>query len=873
MKKYILTLLTLLVSTLTPIQAYEYFTIYFSDGTKSEAFYATDVDSICYSKLDLDSIAYDDWQVQEIYTCDSVYRYLLAQIDSLSFKDVDENQVAEDLNRASSTVVPLFSQCETLSELSQNLPTIRHVEGVKDAWIDGNTLSIDIRDYGTITFINPPAISSNHDMNYALALNRSMSLTTSQSSSNIGKVCIYNHMDKDEDEGFNDSRWVTKNLKEMYNSLGISCEVKTHLLPDFFVNQMFDYDQLFIITHGYYDKETGTHWLVTDEEILCIDNEQWFSHVDEFKDFLNKKAIYSSNKLKILPHSEIRNGKSCVVFYVAVSEHLISMSKHRFQNPNAIVFNAACQSMKGEENNKNNLAKAFINKGASCYIGYSDNNTQGRLGGFEFYQGILNGSCIESSYNLIEQLFKEENLYEYKSVSTGQASLFRTEQNEYLYELENEYHPVMRIIRSNPQYSALHVETIDVESNSSTNETIIIQGQMRKVNSDAIQAFTDYSLRPLKDKYQYGFQWSTNSDMSQPTSVTVEGNYDNSTLYMNWEKTLDTSTLKPNTTYYYRAYMYDGYSNSYGEIKQFNTGGSEAYYITYGDSIKYYYDEMYEQRKGISKGIIEKDYVLINHPTRLKKVIFDSSFSNYYPTRFSIEGSDCLEKIENLQYLKTDSIRDMSYMFYGCSSLTSLDLSSFDTSNVSNMYVMFSGCSSLTSLDLSSFDTSNVSDRLGMVRMFSGCSSLTSLDLSSFDTSNVTNMSYMFYGCNSLSNLNISNFNTEKTSTLECMFSGCSMLKVLDLSSFKFTKWVDVEEMFWKCTSLTTIYASSNWVSHGSRTFEDCKNLVGGKGTHIGENIYDDDKYGYPRSYFCGYSSNYARIDGGKDNPGLFTAK
>ena len=34
--------------------------------------------------------------------------------------------------------------------------------------------------------------------------------------------------------------------------------------------------------------------------------------------------------------------------------------------------------------------------------------------------------------------------------------------------------------------------------------------------------------------------------------------------------------------------------------------------------------------------------------------------------------------------------------------------------------------------------------------MFRGCSSLTSLDLSSFNTSNVTDMQYMFYSCSSL---------------------------------------------------------------------------------------------------------------------------
>lgn len=43
-------------------------------------------------------------------------------------------------------------------------------------------------------------------------------------------------------------------------------------------------------------------------------------------------------------------------------------------------------------------------------------------------------------------------------------------------------------------------------------------------------------------------------------------------------------------------------------------------------------------------------------------------------------------------------------MFYNCSSLTSLNLSSFDTSNVTSMYGMFYECYKLSSLDLSSFN-------------------------------------------------------------------------------------------------------------------------------------------------------------------------
>ena len=84
-------------------------------------------------------------------------------------------------------------------------------------------------------------------------------------------------------------------------------------------------------------------------------------------------------------------------------------------------------------------------------------------------------------------------------------------------------------------------------------------------------------------------------------------------------------------------------------------------------------------------------------------------------------------------------------MFGNCSSLTSLNLSNFNTNNVTNMYGMFYDCSSLTSLNLSNFNTNNVTD---MKSMFSHCSSLTSLNLSTFNTNNVTDIYFMFDGVN-----------------------------------------------------------------------------------------------------------------------------
>ena len=93
---------------------------------------------------------------------------------------------------------------------------------------------------------------------------------------------------------------------------------------------------------------------------------------------------------------------------------------------------------------------------------------------------------------------------------------------------------------------------------------------------------------------------------------------------------------------------------------------------------------------------------------------------------------------------------NISFMFYNCSCLKSIDLSKFYTSKVKNMNHMFDGCYSLESIDFSSFNTSNVND---MSHMFDGCSSLESINLSSFNIKNVNNMSFIFSFCKILKSI------------------------------------------------------------------------------------------------------------------------
>ena len=135
----------------------------------------------------------------------------------------------------------------------------------------------------------------------------------------------------------------------------------------------------------------------------------------------------------------------------------------------------------------------------------------------------------------------------------------------------------------------------------------------------------------------------------------------------------------------------------------------------------------------------------------------------------------------------------MKGMFYGCSSLTYLNLSNFNTSLVANMDSMFYYCSSLTELDLSYFDTSTV---IKMGGMFGECSSLISLNLSNFITSSITEMDYMFDGCTSLTFLDLSNFDTSSITTMDSIFSNCLNLEYVNLKLAKPNQEITFSTLF-----------------------------------------------------------------------------
>ena len=265
----------------------------------------------------------------------------------------------------------------------------------------------------------------------------------------------------------------------------------------------------------------------------------------------------------------------------------------------------------------------------------------------------------------------------------------------------------------------------------------------------------------------------------------------------------DEDPLKP-SDYNIYVYLYDDGTLSLGRenesipnkkvLKEYGNIKDENYTSEFIDGNRVANTPWFEERESIKNVII---------------------LSEIYPKNTANWFAQCsnLNTINNIEKLETEYITDMSYMFYNCLNLQSLDVSSFDTRKATNMRSMFYNCVNLSSLDVSNFDTSNVTD---MKWMFLNCINLSSLDVSSFDTSNVTDMSYMFAGGPgnkmSLTEIKgIEKFNTSRVINMSTMFQNCINLSSLDLSSFDTSNVTDMSYMFSGTKNLKNIYVGPNW--------------------------------------------------------------
>ena len=145
----------------------------------------------------------------------------------------------------------------------------------------------------------------------------------------------------------------------------------------------------------------------------------------------------------------------------------------------------------------------------------------------------------------------------------------------------------------------------------------------------------------------------------------------------------------------------------------------------------------------------------------------------------------------NVKDWNTSKVTNMEGAFYSCQSLSIIDISNWDTSKVSNMIIMFNDCLSLREvrgIEKIKFNSTN-----SLYTFFDSCRSLTSIDLSSWDTSRITNISKLFSDDNGfgdemkLENINLSNWNLKNVTSYENVFYNNNATKNIIMKNSDYT--------------------------------------------------------------------------------------
>ena len=124
------------------------------------------------------------------------------------------------------------------------------------------------------------------------------------------------------------------------------------------------------------------------------------------------------------------------------------------------------------------------------------------------------------------------------------------------------------------------------------------------------------------------------------------------------------------------------------------------------------------------------------------------------------EGYDAMKAVKANLTIPSKPVQSIDLktgIKFGNSTFSAMPFTLICDSGVMNLSYLFFSCNNLKTLDLSNFDTNKV---IIMSNMFNGCKSLTTLNLSNFNTVKIDNMRYMkdmFYNCNSLTTVKVIN--------------------------------------------------------------------------------------------------------------------
>ena len=549
---YTICLMALAISAL-PVSANDYLKIYFKDG-HTERHYMKLVESISASKYDLEGNPHEDYQVQQIVMKDTTYSYYIADIDSMSFRKVDEEEVKTRVESVQSSLEQILQQSSNMEDLASHVDEIKSIDGVEEVYYDGNDLFIQIKDWFVVSIIRQPMPENIVTAASTLARRNTRLLEPTTEEESPLKVTIGFQM-KD-DYNFVDSKVEIYLLNTKFSVMGYNPNyyLGEELDFDFFYRKIFDSNVLLIDTHGGCGLFNKKHYLFTgiessSNDLVGLNLDRWLN--------ISKNIDLDDIGVSLCGYAggNLFNNPFGLRWFFTVTEDYIQKSSYRFTGSGPhIVFVAACSSLQGNDiltrsdgihpYGSDSFAQIFFNKGADVYLGYNSGTYRSSFAADCFFEYMLQGASVEQAFNTLHPLYKYEEDKDEKAVLVD------------LYNKNSEDPKGIFIVNTHT------VSKTDQE----TNEEFLDKQQVE------LKGIT-YCLDLDDICPQFGFKVAMDPHIDESTTgeyiVSENAHY---TGVKNKEVAFS-AVFKPESgqTYYYCAYSYDGKYYNFGDICSFKT--------------------------------------------------------------------------------------------------------------------------------------------------------------------------------------------------------------------------------------------------------------------------------------------------------------
>ena len=568
-----------------PLLAQDCLVLFFHDGSFRK-FYLKDIVEITSSKFDAEGVQHSDYQYQHITTHSNKYVYELENIDSITFSKYNEELAQQNFVKAMPKVFSAISECEKIADVDDKIEQIKNAEGVANAWSDGHKLYVSLSEGETFSF------HFNHDIDVDLnSINNAASevrsliprLEAIKQNNQKLKVVIANQQDKDEKNAGRITMF--ENLISDLEKCGITAVYEDNPTVDFFYDNsdnpkklnLYDYDIIILSTHGSYDNNPQyingqlsftkkLHSIVTsDGFILYYLNERpdWQQNYIGYKAWRDNSRYSDATDAQINYgfYEEIRNNKKVWVAYPELTELFFSdIAKGRFNNKNSILFNCACESLKGG----NSLAEAFSKHDLGVYIGFTETNRFGQKASCYLFETMLQGASLYTAKEILPDYCKVENLDNVKKYPTHfSASALETLQDEGLFNARLKNYPEnkeLKLFLLPPYSEQISQNAANDEFNKS--QTVTVKGNATLIDFDPENVKAGFTLSCFENGQNI---------IGATQFVTAEIEPINYSNIINFQAKF--KNLERGKTYQYRVYTYDGKYYNYGKLYSFTING------------------------------------------------------------------------------------------------------------------------------------------------------------------------------------------------------------------------------------------------------------------------------------------------------------